>query len=68
MMTYLVEVDGRPQGRGIRPCSLKVTTISALMAEANKGQSNSPQLAIQGNYRALAAQDKAKAYSRNIAH
>ena len=67
MKTYILEVDGRPQCHGIRPRSLKVATISALMAEVTKGQSNLPQLAIQGNYRADAAHGMAKRYSRNIA-
>ena len=67
-MAYLLEVAEGPGRRGIRPRSLKVATISALMTEAAKGQANLPKLAIQGNYRAVAAQDMAKVYSRNIAH
>ena len=67
-MTYLLELAGRPQGHGIGPRSLKVTEISCLMAEVARGQSNYPQLAIQGNYRSVAAHDMAKVYSRNRAH
>ena len=66
-MTYLLEVDERPEGHGIRPRSLKVATISALMTEAAQGQGDLSQLAIQGNYRAVAAHHMYKAYSRNIA-
>ena len=43
MVTYLLELAGQPHGRGIRPRSLKVTTISALMAEVAKGQANLSQ-------------------------
>ena len=68
MMTYLLEVDGLPEGHGIRPHSLKVATISALMADVAKGQANLSQLASQWNYMDVAAQDMDKAYSRNIAH
>ena len=55
-------------GHGIRPHSLKVTTISTFLTEIAKGIANLPQLAIQGNYRAVAAQDMAKVYSRNLAN
>ena len=37
------------------------------MADVAKFQSNSPQLAIRGNYRTAAARDMAKVYSRNLA-
>ena len=37
------------------------------MTEVGKGQPNLSQLAIQGNYRAVDAQDMDKVYSRNIA-
>ena len=67
MVTYLLELAGRPKSRGIGPESLKVATISVLMAEVARCQSDSSQLAIRGNYRTVAAQDLAKVYSRNIA-
>ena len=38
------------------------------MTEVFKGQSNLSQLEIRGNYRAVAAHDMAKVYSRNLAH
>ena len=66
MMDYLLEVADRPEGHGIRPRSLKVTTISALMTVVAKCQENLAKLAIRGNYRAVAAQDMDKVYSRNI--
>ena len=65
-MTCLLELAGRPGGHGARPHSLKVTTISTLMTEVAKGQSNLPQLAVQGKYRAATAQDIANVYSRNL--
>ena len=37
------------------------------MAEVEKGPGKLTQLAIRGNYRAVAASDLAKAHSRNIA-
>ena len=66
MMAYLLEVGGSLDGHGVRPRSLKVATISALMAGVGKRQDNLSQLAIRGNYRAVAAQDMDKVYSRNI--
>ena len=68
MMTCLLLHEGRPEGHAIRPHSLNVTTIPTLMTEVVKGNANLPQLAIRGNYRACAAHDMAKAYSRNLAH
>ena len=68
MMTCLLEADGLPEGHGVRPHSLKVAEISALMTGVAEGQANLSQLAIRGNYRAFAAQDMDKVYSRNIAH
>ena len=68
MMTCLFFQAGRPDGRGIRPRSLNVATISVSMTEVIKGRANLSQLAIQGNYRAAAARDMAKVYSRNLAH
>ena len=65
-MTYLLEAAGHPEVHGVRPRSLKVTTISALMPEAAKGQADLSQLAIRGYYRAVAAQDMDTVYSRNI--
>ena len=67
MMTCLLALAGRPKGRGIRPNSLKVTTISTLMTDGAKGKSNLSQLSIQGNYRAVAPRDVDKVYSRNMA-
>ena len=52
--------------RGIRPHSLEVTTISALMGEIVKGKGNLSQLSVRGNYRAVAAQEMGKIYSRNL--
>ena len=61
--------DGNPSGRehGIRPHSLKVTTISALMAAVVKGYADISQIDIRGIYRAAAARDMATIYSRNVA-
>ena len=66
-MTYLLSVDGRP-GVSELDHILKATTIFSLTTEVAKGQANFPQLAIKGNYRAVAAQEVDKVYSRNIAH
>ena len=49
-MTYLLKISGRPGGHGIRPRSLKVTTISVIMADVAKGLENLSQLASQGDY------------------
>ena len=67
MVNYLLDLDGLPEGHGIRPHSLKVTTISYLMADLAKGHANLSQLAIRGNYRHFAARYMANVYSRNIA-
>ena len=67
-MPCLLFQAGHPEGHGIRPHSLKVTTISTLMTEVIKGQANLYQLAIQGNYRAVAAHGMDGVYSRNLAH
>ena len=40
MMAYLLEIAGCPDGHGVRPHSLKVTTISAQMTEVAKGHEN----------------------------
>ena len=37
-MAYLLEIAGHPEGQGIRPQSLKVTAISAIMAEVEKAR------------------------------
>ena len=66
MMTCLFFQAGRPDGRGIRPRSLNVATISVSMTEVIKGRANLSQLAIQGNYRAAATHDMDKVYSRNF--
>ena len=65
MVTYLLEAATRPESHGIRPHSLKVTTIHGLMTEVGKGHSDISQLAIQGNYKGVAAQYVDRCYSRN---
>ena len=67
-MTFLLERADFFEEHGIRPHSLKVTTISALMGEIAKGKGNLAQLSVQGNYRAATAQEMGKIYSRNIAN
>ena len=67
MMTVPLDLAEFHDDRGIRHHSLKVTTISAIMGEISKGNANLAQLAVQGNYRAGAAQDMEKVYSRNLA-
>ena len=67
-MTYLLELAGRPESHGIGPRSLKVATISVLMADVADGQADLPQLTIQGNYRSATAKNMARVYSRNHAH
>ena len=64
-MTFLLERAEFFEEHGIRPRSLKVTTISALMGEIVKGTANLAQLSVHGNYRAITAQDMGKVYSRN---
>ena len=66
-MAYILEVGERPDGHGIRPRIVEVRTIPRLMIEVAKDKPNLSQLAIRGNYRAVAAHDMARAYSRNIA-
>ena len=60
MMDVLLDLAGRPKGRGIRPHSLKVETIYNLMTDIIIEQADLSQLEIQGNYRAATAQDMAK--------
>merc|ERR1712112_708539 len=68
LMTILLDrVNFQEEGHGIRPHSLKVTTISALTTEIVKGKGNLAQLSAQWNYRAITAADMGKIYSRNIA-
>ena len=67
MMNLLLFQAGIPDGHAVRQRSLKVATISASMTEVAKGRANLSQLAIQGNYREVAARDMAKVYSRNSA-
>ena len=67
MVTYLLDLVWLPMGHGVRPNSLKVTTISALTTNVADGQANLSQLAIQGNYRAVTAQDMAKVYFSDLA-
>ena len=63
MMILLLERADFMESDGVRPHSLKVTTISALMGGIAKGKENIAQLAAQGNYRAFSAQDMGKVYS-----
>ena len=67
MRTVLLDLAEFREDHGIRPHSLKVPTISAIMGEIAKGNANLAQLAVQGNYRAAAAQDMGNAHSRNLA-
>ena len=67
MMSILLFLAERREDRGIRPHSLKATTIDVIMGEIVKGKANLSQLAAQGNYRAATAQDMGKVYSRNLA-
>ena len=68
MMTVPLErANSIQKPHGIRPHSLKVTTISALTKEIVKGNGNLAQLCVQGNYRAITAADMGKIYSRDIA-
>ena len=67
MMSVLLSLADLHGDHGIRPRSLKVTTIAVLMGEIVKGKANLPQLAARGNYRAVDAQDMGKVYSRNLA-
>ena len=66
IMAYLLDLPGHLKGHGIVPHSLKVTTIPALplMAEAVKGNANSPQLSTRWNYRAATSHGIDKIYSR----
>ena len=66
-MTHLLDLVGPPKCHGVRPRSLKVTTIPPLMAETAKGQANLHQLAIHWDRRGVAARDMANIYARNIA-
>ena len=50
----------RPQGHGIRPLSLAVKKISALMAEVVVGNGDSPRIAIRWGYSGQAARELAK--------
>ena len=68
VMTCLLFQARHTDGHGVRPHSLMVTTIFTLMTEVIKGNANLSQLATQGDYLHVAAQDMAKAYSRNLAH
>ena len=68
MMTYLLDLVGHPKFPGDSPRWLKATTISALMDAVVKEYANLSQLAIRGNYSAVAAQGVAQIYSRNVAH
>ena len=67
-MILLLEGSDFWEENGIRPRSLKVTTISALTGEIVTGKANLAQLAAQWNYRAVDDQDMRNGYSRNLAH
>ena len=68
MMTISLErANFLEKPQGIRPHSLKVTTISALTTEIVKGGGNLAQLSARGNYRAITAADMGGIYSRNVA-
>ena len=67
MVNILLLLSAYKEDHGIRPHSLKVTTISTLMDEIDKGNENLSHLATQGNYRAAAVQDMGEVYSRNLA-
>ena len=67
MMSVLLSLADFHEDHGIRPHSLKVTTIDVLMAGISKGKENLAQLVVQGNYSAVAAQEMGKVYSRNLA-
>ena len=47
MMSLLLFLADRPGDHGIRPRSLKVTTIDVLVGEIVKGKANLSQLAAQ---------------------
>ena len=49
VMTCLLFQADHPEGHGVRPNSLKVTTISTLATAVAKGNANLSQLAIRGN-------------------
>ena len=63
----LLRAVGRPEGHGIRPHSLKVTTISALMTKVARWNADSPKLATRRNHWYVTANDVAIIYSRNVA-
>ena len=67
MSILLLFLSEHPEDRGIRPHSLKVTTIDVIMGEIVKGEANLSQLAAKGNYRAATTQDMGKVYLRNSA-
>ena len=48
-----------PEWRGIKPHSLKVAAISAIMEEVAKGNANFHRCAIMGSCRSTAARDMA---------
>ena len=56
-MTVLLERANYLEEHSIRPHSLKVTTISALMGEIVKGKGDLAQLSARGNYRADTAKE-----------
>ena len=65
MIPDLFPNASHPDGHYIRPHSLRVTTISALMREVVVGNSKLRQLAAQWNYRAHSAHGVWVIYSRN---
>ena len=67
-MTIILVKTNYLEEHSIRPHSLKVTAISAIMEEIVKGDANLAQLSARVNYRAAKARDMGGVYSRNIAH
>ena len=68
VVTSLLTMANLPERHGVRPRSLNVTMISALIPEVITGNANSAQIAIQGNYRDIATHDMTEIYPRGVAH
>ena len=60
MILALLRLVKRSEGHGIRPNSLKVTAISALMTEVIQGNGYSAQIAMEESHFAATAHDMAK--------
>ena len=65
MILRLLSNANLPCGRDIRPRSLEVTSISALVFGVVKGNANSLHLAARGGLSPQAARNAAKIYSRD---